>query len=64
LSGAALIRFSSPRRVDFGRHGGLTPSFPTFDNKARPEDVTFFLDVGEALHLYRSERDPKANAAP
>ena len=41
-----------------------SPSFPTFNNKARPEDLTFFLDVGKELKLYRTQLDPKKIVAP
>ena len=44
--------------------GYNSPSFPTFNNKARPEDLTFFLDVGKELHLYRSQLDPKKIVVP
>ena len=39
--------------------GYNTTSFPAFDNKARTEDFTFFLNVGKELKLYRSQLDPK-----
>ena len=41
-----------------------SPSFPTFDNKARPEDLTFFIKLGEGLHLYRHNLDPKKIVIP
>ena len=44
--------------------GYNSPSFPTFNNKARPEDLTFFLDVGKELKLYRSQLDPKKIVLP
>jgi NitT/TauT family transport system substrate-binding protein len=44
--------------------GYNSPSFPTFNNKARPEDLTFFLNVGQELHLYRTQLDPKKIVAP
>jgi hypothetical protein len=44
--------------------GYNSPSFPTFNNKARPEDLTFFLNVGKELHLYRSQLDPKKIVVP
>ena len=44
--------------------GYISPSFPTFNNKARPEDLTFFLNVGKELHLYRSQLDPQKIVVP
>jgi NitT/TauT family transport system substrate-binding protein len=44
--------------------GYNSPSFPTFNNKARPEDLTFFLDVGKELQLYRTQLDPKKIVVP
>ena len=41
-----------------------SPSFPTFNNKARPEDLTFFIKLGEELHLYRNKLDPKKIVVP
>ncbi len=41
-----------------------SPSFPTFNNKARPEDLTFFLKLGDELHLYRNKLDPKKLVVP
>ena len=41
-----------------------SPSFPTFNNNARPEDLTFFLKLGEELHLYRNKLDPKKIVVP
>jgi NitT/TauT family transport system substrate-binding protein len=41
-----------------------SPSFPTFNNKARPEDLTFFLKLGDELHLYRHKLDPKKLVVP
>ena len=44
--------------------GYNSPTFPTFDNKARPEDLTFFLNVGKELKLYRTQLDPKKIVVP
>ena len=44
--------------------GYNSPSFPVFDNKARPEDLTFFLSVGKELKLYRTQLDPKKIVVP
>ena len=41
-----------------------SPSFPTFNNKARPEDLTFFVKLGDELHLYRNKLDPKKIVVP
>lgn len=44
--------------------GYNSPSFPTFNNKARPEDLTFFLNLGKELKLYRTQLDPKKIVLP
>ena len=44
--------------------GYNSPSFPVFDNKARPEHVTLFLSVGKELKLYRTQLDPKKIVVP
>ena len=44
--------------------GYNAPSFPTFNNKARPEDLTFFLALGKELKLYRTALDPKKIVLP
>jgi NitT/TauT family transport system substrate-binding protein len=44
--------------------GYNSPSFPTFNNKARPEDLSFFLSVGKELNLYRTQLDPKKIVVP
>lgn len=44
--------------------GYNSPAFPTFNNKARPEDLTFFLSVGKELNLYRTQLDSKKIVVP
>ncbi len=44
--------------------GYNSPAFPTFNNKARPEDLIFFLSVGKELNLYRTQLDPKKIVVP
>ena len=44
--------------------GYNSPSFPTFDNKARPQDLDFFLNLGKELKLYRTHLDPKKIVVP
>lgn len=44
--------------------GYNSPNFPTFNNKARPEDLTFFIAAGNELKLYRTKLDPKKIVAP
>jgi NitT/TauT family transport system substrate-binding protein len=41
-----------------------SPSFPTFDNRARPEDLDFFIKLGDELKLYRTKLDPKKIVTP
>ena len=38
--------------------GYNSPSFPTFDNRARPQDLDFFIKLGDELKLYRTKLDP------
>lgn len=44
--------------------GYNSPNFPTFSNKARPDDLTFFVEVGNELKLYRTKLDPKKIVVP
>jgi len=44
--------------------GYNSPSFPTFNNIARPEDLTFFIEVGNELSLYSTKLDPKKIVVP
>ncbi len=44
--------------------GYNSPSFPTFDNRSRPEDLDFFIKLGDELKLYRTKLDPKKIVAP
>jgi NitT/TauT family transport system substrate-binding protein len=44
--------------------GYNSPSFPTFDNRAQPQDLDFFINLGEELKLYRTKLDPKKIVVP
>ena len=44
--------------------GYNSPAFPTFTTKASPEDLTFFLSLGQELKLYRTQLDPKKIVVP
>jgi len=44
--------------------GYNSPSFPTFDNRAKPQDLDFFIKLGEELKLYRTKLDPKKIVVP
>ena len=44
--------------------GYNSPGFPTFNNKVRPDDLTFFIKVGKELGLYRTQLDPKKIVLP
>jgi len=44
--------------------GYNSPSFPTFDNRARPQDLNFFIELGNELKLYRTKLDPKKIVVP
>jgi NitT/TauT family transport system substrate-binding protein len=44
--------------------GYNSPSFPTFNNSARPQDLDFFIKLGDELKLYRTKLDPKKIVVP
>lgn len=44
--------------------GYNSPSFPTFNNSVRPDDLTFFIKVGKELGLYRTQLDPNKIVFP
>jgi NitT/TauT family transport system substrate-binding protein len=44
--------------------GFNSPRFPTFENKAKPEDLNVFIGIGKELGLYRTALDPKKLVLP
>ena len=44
--------------------GFNSPRFPTFENKAKPEDLNVFIAIGKDLGLYRTALDPKKLVLP
>ena len=41
-----------------------SPKLKPFINQARPEDLAFFLKLGDELKLYRNKLDPKKIVVP
>jgi len=41
-----------------------SPRFPTFENKAKPDDLNVFIAIGKDLGLYRTALDPKKLVLP
>jgi NitT/TauT family transport system substrate-binding protein len=44
--------------------GFNSPRFPTFENKAKPEDLKVFISIGKELGLYRTALDPAKLVLP
>jgi NitT/TauT family transport system substrate-binding protein len=44
--------------------GFNSPRFPTFDNKAKPDDLNVFIAIGKELGLYRTTLDPQKLVLP
>jgi NitT/TauT family transport system substrate-binding protein len=44
--------------------GFNSPRFPTFENKANPDDLKVFIAIGKELGLYRTALDPKKLVLP
>lgn len=44
--------------------GFNSPRFPTFENKANPDDLKVFIAIGKELGLYRTALDPKRLVLP
>jgi NitT/TauT family transport system substrate-binding protein len=44
--------------------GFNSPRFPTFENKARPDDLKVFVNIGKELGLYRTALDPQKLVLP
>lgn len=44
--------------------GFNSPRFPTFENKAKPDDLNVFIAIGKELGLYRTALDPKKLVLP
>jgi NitT/TauT family transport system substrate-binding protein len=44
--------------------GFNSPRFPTFENKAKPDDLKVFISIGKELGLYRTALDPAKLVLP
>jgi NitT/TauT family transport system substrate-binding protein len=44
--------------------GFNSPRFPTFENKAKPDDLKVFITIGKELGLYRTALDPQKLVLP
>jgi NitT/TauT family transport system substrate-binding protein len=44
--------------------GFNSPRFPTFENKAKPDDLRVFISIGKELGLYRTALDPAKLVLP
>jgi NitT/TauT family transport system substrate-binding protein len=64
--GLAFIRKNpdEARQIEKKYIGYNSPRFPTFNNKARPDDLDFYLNIGKELKLYRTVLDPKKIVYP
>jgi NitT/TauT family transport system substrate-binding protein len=64
--GLALIR-SNPdeaKQIEAKYIGFNSPRFPTFENKAKPDDLKVFIGIGKELGLYRTALDPQKLVLP
>jgi NitT/TauT family transport system substrate-binding protein len=52
------------REIEKKYIGFNSPRFPTFENKARPEDLKVFIAIGNELGLYRTAFDPEKLVLP
>jgi NitT/TauT family transport system substrate-binding protein len=64
--GLAFIRANpeEARVIEKKYLGFNSPRFPTFDNKAKPDDLNVFIAIGKELGLYRTTLDPQKLVLP
>ena len=64
--GLAFIKANpdESREIEKKYLGFNSPHFPTFENKARPEDLKVFIAIGKELGLYRTALDPEKLVLP
>jgi NitT/TauT family transport system substrate-binding protein len=64
--GLAFIKANpdEAREIEKKYLGFNSPQFPTFENKAKPEDLKFFISLGKELGLYRTTFDPEKLVVP
>jgi NitT/TauT family transport system substrate-binding protein len=64
--GLAFIRANTAeaREIEKKYLGFNSPRFPTFENKAKPDDLKVFIAIGKELGLYRTAFDPQKLVLP
>jgi NitT/TauT family transport system substrate-binding protein len=64
--GLAFIRANAAesREIEKKYLGFNSPRFPTFENKAKPDDLKVFIAIGKELGLYRTTFDPQKLVLP
>jgi len=64
--GLAFIRANPDEAKEIEKKyiGFNSPRFPTFENKAKPDDLKVFINIGKELGLYRTALDPQKLVLP
>ena len=64
--GLAFIKANPQEARDIEKKylGFNSPRFPTFENKAKPDDLKVFISIGKELGLYRTALDPAKLVLP
>ena len=64
--GLAFIKENPQEARDIEKKylGFNSPRFPTFENKAKPDDLKVFISIGKELGLYRTALDPAKLVLP
>jgi NitT/TauT family transport system substrate-binding protein len=64
--GLAFIKANPEEAKEIERKyiGVNSPRFPTFENKAKPDDLKVFINIGKELGLYRTALDPQKLVLP
>src|SRR5215470_18081097 len=64
--GLAFIKANPDEAKDIEKKyiGFNSPRFPTFENKAKPDDLKVFINIGKELGLYRTTLDPQKLVLP
>ena len=64
--GVAFVKSNTAeaREIEKKYIGFNSPVLPTFENKAKPEDLRVFIDIGKELGLYRTALDSQKLVLP
>lgn len=64
--GLAFIKSNADESKEIEKKylGFNSPRFPTFENKAKPDDLKVFISIGKELGLYRTALDPAKLVLP